>query len=635
LNVHPVLRRQLSRLDLVADQPPSPAAWQSLLERIGATYRTADEDRYTLERSLDLSSREMTMLNEETRHRLREMETLLAVSQVIGDDVPLPEMLRRVARATAQSLGADMVGAYTSDADHNCLRAVAGYHVPPALLESFRTHPIPLRGHPAVEAMWHGQRAIYSSDAANDGRFQEQILDRWPARSLLFSPMIVDGAPLGALVAVWWRDAHTFTTTELRIADGVGRQAAMAVKHRQARGDLARAHAQTEQLLASIEWILIAVDSDGRITRWNAAAEQAFGVRRDAAVGRPVDEVPIAWRWDVVRGCLANQPSARLDDVRYRRPDGTDGYLAGRVTALPDGGEAGSGFVVLGLDVSERRILEAQLAQAQKLESIGQLAAGVAHEINTPIQFVGDNVRFLQQAFDDLSGLLGAYGRLRDAAAGGPVAERVLEEVAEREIEADLPYLIEEVPAASRQTLDGVNRVASIVRALKEFAHPDQTERVATDLNRALLSTLTVARNEVKYVADVETDLGDLPPVVCQAGELNQVFLNIVVNAAHAIADVVGTSGTRGRISIRTRAAGDTVCIAIQDTGGGIPDTVQGRIFDPFFTTKPVGRGTGQGLALARAFVQKHGGSLTFACEAGQGTTFFVRLPVDGRCTGA
>lgn len=631
MTVHPVLERQLRRLELAVDRPPGLEAWRSLLERIGVVYRAADEDRYTLERSLDLSSRELTAVNEQIRQRLQETETLLAVSQAVGDDVLLPEMLRRVARATARALRADMVGAYLSDAARNCLRAVAGYRVPGDLREAFAAHPIFLRDHPAIEEVWRGQRVIYTSDAPNDPRFPNQLLGLRPLRSMLVSPMIVDGAPLGALIAVWWTAAHEFTDSEMRIADGIGRQAAMAVKHRQAGGDLARAHAQTEQLLASIAWVLVAVDGEGRITRWNTAAEQTFGVSREEAIGRPADEVAIAWSWDVVRGGLAAAAGARLDDVLYRRPDGGDGYLAGRVTGLADGDGGSAGFVVLGLDVSEQRILQAQLAQAQKLESIGQLAAGVAHEVNTPIQFVGDNARFLQTAFEDLRELLEAYGRLR-AAAAGAVDPDLLEEVARREKAADLAYLMEEVPTAARQTIEGVNRVASIVRALKDFAHPDQTEHVATDLNRALLSTLTVARNEVKYVADVETDLGELPLVVCHPGELNQVFLNIIINATHAIADVVGVGagGGRGLISVRTVAEGDTVLIAIRDTGGGIPEAVRDRIFDPFFTTKPIGRGTGQGLALARATVQRHGGTLTFETEIGRGTAFLMRLPVQG-----
>ena len=196
---------------------------------------------------------------------------------------------------------------------------------------------------------------------------------------------------------------------------------------------------------------------------------------------------------------------------------------------------------------------------------------------------------------------------------------------------ADVVLAEAEIPKAIAQTLDGVGRVATIVRAMKEFAHPDSGEKAVADLNKALTSTLTVARNELKYVADVETDLGDIPSVSCHLGDLNQVFLNLLVNAAHAIGDTVKESGGKGRIGVRTTCEGDNVCVAISDTGGGIPEHVRSKIFDPFFTTKGVGRGTGQGLAIARSIVvDKHGGSLTFETEVGEGTTFFIRLPVDG-----
>jgi signal transduction histidine kinase len=166
---------------------------------------------------------------------------------------------------------------------------------------------------------------------------------------------------------------------------------------------------------------------------------------------------------------------------------------------------------------------------------------------------------------------------------------------------------------------------------MKAFAHPDQGQHSLADLNEALRSTLTVGNNELKYVADVRTDLGPLPPVRCQLGDLNQVFLNLLVNAAHAIADAVGDSGQRGQITVTTRQEGERVIVAVSDTGTGIPEAIRDRIFEPFFTTKSVGRGTGQGLAIARSVVEKHGGTLTFDTVLGQGTTFYVTIPVGAR----
>jgi signal transduction histidine kinase len=271
-----------------------------------------------------------------------------------------------------------------------------------------------------------------------------------------------------------------------------------------------------------------------------------------------------------------------------------------------------------------------ELRHAQKLESVGRLAAGIAHEINTPIQFVGDNTRFLQDSFGSLHRLLNKYQELRAAATAGRPCLDLLPEVRRLEEESDCAYLLEEIPKALTQTLEGVDRVATIVRAMKEFAHPESKEMAAADLNRALLSTLTVARNELKYVADVETQLGDLPPVVCNVGDVNQVFLNLLVNAAHAIGEVVKGTEKKGNITVRTASEGDKVLITIADTGCGIPEGIRGKIFDPFFTTKEVGRGTGQGLAIARSvIVERHKGTLTFESEVGKGTTFYVRLPID------
>jgi PAS domain S-box-containing protein len=284
------------------------------------------------------------------------------------------------------------------------------------------------------------------------------------------------------------------------------------------------------------------------------------------------------------------------------------------------------------LDVTERRQLEAELHQAQKLESVGRLAAGVAHEINTPVQFVSDSVHFVRDAFGDLGGLLEKYGDLRATAERGGDATDLVATLQEAEEEADLAYLLENVPKALERSLDGLDRVASIVRSLKEFSHPDQKEMAPVDLNQAIRSTLTIARNEYKYVAELETDLGDLPNVTCLAGEVNQAVLNIVVNAAHAIGDVVKGTDSRGRITVRTRKEGERAVITITDTGGGIPEAIRERIFDPFFTTKEVGKGTGQGLAIARSVIrEKHGGELTFETEMGKGTTFIIALPIHGK----
>jgi len=287
------------------------------------------------------------------------------------------------------------------------------------------------------------------------------------------------------------------------------------------------------------------------------------------------------------------------------------------------------------LDVTDQRRLENELAQAQKLESVGRLAAGVAHEINTPVQFVSDSVSFVREAMDDLSEIVDKYRELRnvtqnennmgaDVAAAAKAAE-------EAEDDADLDYILENAPVALDRARDGLGRVAAIVRSMKEFAHPDRKEMTQVDINQAIKSTLVIATNEYKYVAEVETAFGDIPQVNCYAGEINQVVLNLVVNAAHAIGDVVKGTQNKGRIRVATRVLDDQVEISIADSGKGIPVEVRSRIFDPFFTTKEVGKGTGQGLAIARSVVvEKHGGTLHFETEVGVGTTFYIRLPING-----
>jgi signal transduction histidine kinase len=274
-------------------------------------------------------------------------------------------------------------------------------------------------------------------------------------------------------------------------------------------------------------------------------------------------------------------------------------------------------------EISDRHRIEGELRLAQKLESVGQLAAGIAHEINTPIQFIGDNLRFIADTVGQLEEVFVATEALVRESTSKAAAD--LAAIIER---VDLAYAREEVPKAAAQGIEGVERVASLVRALKEFSHPDGAEQKPVDLNQAIRTTAVVARNEYKYVAELQLELDPaLPPTICNQGEINQVILNLIVNAAHAIDDCKATRGM-GRITIRTARVREGVEIRIQDTGTGIPEPVRGRIFDPFFTTKGVGKGTGQGLYLSHTIiVTRHQGSITFETEVGVGTTFIIYLP--------
>jgi signal transduction histidine kinase len=285
----------------------------------------------------------------------------------------------------------------------------------------------------------------------------------------------------------------------------------------------------------------------------------------------------------------------------------------------------------IAVDITSAKMMEADLLHTSKLESVGQLAAGIAHEINTPTQYVGDNVSFLREAFGQLRELIGSYRKAAAALAESGGHERLLQELEHAEEEAELEYLEEQVPRSFDSTLDGLSRISTIVGAMKEFAHPGGSEMGAADINKALEATLTVAHNEYKYVADVKTEFGELPQVVCHIGDLNQVFLNVLVNAAHAISDAIGDGGEKGLISVATRADEGDAVIEISDTGIGIPDDLLDRIFEPFFTTKEIGKGTGQGLAIAYSIVvDKHRGMLTVESDVGRGTTFEIRIPIDG-----
>lgn len=283
-----------------------------------------------------------------------------------------------------------------------------------------------------------------------------------------------------------------------------------------------------------------------------------------------------------------------------------------------------------GLDCerAERERIEGELRLAHRLEAVGQLAAGVAHEINTPVQYVGDSLQFLSDAYGELAQLDPMYhqaiGALR--VAGDLTTAQAMEDLRET---LDAEFLFTQVPRAFERAFDGLKQVANIVRAMKAFAHPGEATRSFADINEALANTLAVARNEYKYVADVRTEFEEVGEIECVPDDLHQILLNLVVNAAHAIADHHGPRGTRGTIIIRTRRAEDSVELAISDDGCGIPEAIRDRIFDAFFTTKEPGRGTGQGLAIVHALVARHGGSLSLESEVGRGTTFLIRLPLE------
>lgn len=303
--------------------------------------------------------------------------------------------------------------------------------------------------------------------------------------------------------------------------------------------------------------------------------------------------------------------------------------------------DAGCGFihmlpVVVQKVIDQRRLLlekqrmSERLAQAQRMEAIGQLATGIAHEINTPTQYIGDNARFLQDAFSEINPLLDTLQSLLRAAKTYTLTDEMIREAEAKFRHADLGYLTREIPQAIQQSLEGVQHVADIIGAMKEFSHPSSGRKQPVDLNHLIEGVITLCCSEWKYVADIVTDLDpELPMVHCLPTEINRVVMNLMVNAAHAVAEATrnGTDG-KGTITVRTRNDAPYVEIRVEDTGVGIPEEIRTRIFDLFFTTKDVGQGTGQGLALVHATVENHGGSIRYESEVGRGTTFIVRLPI-------
>ena len=388
---------------------------------------------------------------------------------------------------------------------------------------------------------------------------------------------------------------------------------------------------KNSMLVAAVESTaeaIVIMGTDGRVVYVNSAYTDQWGISLSEVIGKRPAEVHEGVGEDVFReiqeaiqtqgswsGCINSQAA----DGESRTEE---------ITVSPVRSEHGevSMYIAVCRDVTEQQSLERQLNQAHKLEAIGQLAAGIAHEINTPSQYVGDNTRFLQNAFTDLGSLLDQLKTFigRDE---GTITKDELAKVLEV---SDADYLQEEIPRAIEQSLEGIGRVSKIVRAMKEFSHPSQ-EKTPVNLNQAIDSTITVASNEWRYVANLETEFdSSMPMVECLPGDFNQVILNVLVNAAHAIGDVVADSGKKGTIRVSTFNKDSFVEIQIEDTGCGMPEEVSERIFDPFYTTKEVGRGTGQGLSIAYVvIVEKHGGEILVDSEPGRGTCFTIRIPIE------
>jgi PAS domain S-box-containing protein len=463
-----------------------------------------------------------------------------------------------------------------------------------------------------------------------------------------FMSMIENGTPFSNIIRICRPDGEIRTVNDagFPVLDHHGKLSRIAgvardiTEQKKAEETLERMKRLYEYILQSAGEGIFGVNVDGEITFINAAAVNLVGSTVESLVGQPCYDLihfaktagkPYDQSNSPIAIALSDGVSHKSLDEVLRGKDDIDFPVDYVCTPIIEGESEITGAVVVFRDISKRKVLETELQMAQKLESVGQLAAGIAHEINTPAQYTGDNIRFLNDGFGDLIKLLSGFMDLFSACQKGSVDEEQIAHMNEVIDEADLDYLLEEIPLALTQSQQGIESISHIVLAMKEFSHPGTEDKELVSVNHVVENTVTVTKNEWKYVSEIELDLDEtLPLIPCYTQKIGQVVMNLIVNAAHAIGDVIDKEASElGKIHISTTMNGEMVEIRIKDSGTGIPQDIVDRIFDPFFTTKGVGKGTGQGLAIARSeIVDKHKGSLTCESVVGKGTTFVIRLPV-------
>jgi PAS domain S-box-containing protein len=566
----------------------------------------------------------------------------------------LLESCRELALVTCEKLEWDYMGIWTLDPAAWKLRCIDLWIRPGSGLEVFERTTwdaslgpgvgLPGRAWANRAGTWVTDRVIDPalSGTGKDGAWMVMPHSARNAglRSGFAFPLKCDDDVL-AVIELYGRIREELNPELLKILEVCGVQLALAELRDRAeqRAEAAQHEADSvrerlEAVLACAPAIVIALDRSGVIQFLNRTAAH---LDRDEVVGRDWTEFVTpenrATMQAALRTVLDGGAPQTFDTTTALR-DGRQSCHTNHLGPMYSAGQI-AGAVLIAQDVTDFRRTEAELFESQRLASIGTLAAGVAHEINTPLQFIGDNLEFLRESSNAvLQRVVPALQNVCKTFEQQPSIDAARAAVAsalEAQRAADFEFVVQEVPSAFDLFADGLQRVTTIVRSLKEFSHPAQETMVAADLNRAIQATLTVARNEYKYVADLETDFGELPPVSCHINQINQAVLNIVINAAHALADKHRGTDHKGVIHVSTRVEDASVVIAIRDTPGGIPENIRSRIFDPFVTTKEVGRGTGQGLAIAWNSIKKvHGGELTFESTVGEGTEFFIRLPIKG-----
>jgi two-component system, NtrC family, sensor kinase len=390
------------------------------------------------------------------------------------------------------------------------------------------------------------------------------------------------------------------------------------------------------QVVEQVADAVLIVHCDGHVIEANAAAGRSLGYAPDELVGVDIaqimdgitaEQVPeLVMKVSLEQNAVLRLNMIKRDQLRYP--------AEAQLSLLTTVGDPA--LLISARDLTERLRMEQDLRQAHRFEAVGQLAAGVAHEINTPMQYIGDNTTFLRTTVERLLGVAESFEKLIASCDAGEVSAEQIQDCKKGLHSARIPFLRKQAPVAIEQSLQGIAHVSSIIQGLKEFSHPGSNEKVTVDLNHVIKTAATVTRNEWRYHSTLDVELKDgLPVILGHPQELGQMLINLIVNAAHAIEarHGAGEGPPQGRILISTEEINGFVQLRIADNGAGIPEAIRNRVMDPFFTTKEVGKGTGQGLALAHnVVVEKHRGQLFFESEVGRGTTFFVRLPlpIDG-----
>lgn len=447
------------------------------------------------------------------------------------------------------------------------------------------------------------------------------------------APIIINNEAVGVVVAQDYHEPNSLGERELKLLKFVTNQIGYVVERIRAKEALAFEKEELSVTISSLAEAVISTNLDGKITLVNQAVEKIFNVKQSMML----NELIFKFFWNSTDRGLEKIKSfyqrIKLGGVHYDDEQFSISFSQGKrkiikvstsSLKLSSGETKGVVFVIR--DITQQLEIENQLALSQKMESIGQLAAGIAHEINTPMQYIGDNTTFLKDSFTEIMVFI---NELRELVKENPEFESKINEVLEN---LDIEFLIDEIPDSLEQSQLGIEKVRTLVLAMKDFAHPGQKQKTLSDINKGIEVTSTISKNEWKYIADLTLSLEpNLPLVPVILDEINQVVLNMIVNSTHAIEDRMKEDPSiKGEITITTRSSGKYVEILIKDNGGGIPKEKISRIFDPFYTTKEVGKGTGQGLAIAHnIIVNQHNGKISATSAEDKGTTMIIQLPLE------